>query len=251
MLPEKMTMTKNNKNKSGNSNKWPTILLFVIFLLTAAAAIYISIYYRADETAWRYMQSDATVTVLDTEYGWLFDGPSEDTALVFYPGAKVEEESYAPLLHSLAENGIDVCMVKMPFRLACLDGDAASEVLNAHNYSNWFIGGHSLGGLMAADYASDHAGDFSGVILLGAYPIEDIPDPLSEILIVGSEDHVVNWKKIESGRAYAPSDYVEYVINGGNHAQFGSYGHQRGDGIATVSAGEQVSETVNVIVNNL
>ena len=104
---------------------------------------------------------------------------------------------------------------------------------------------------MAADYASDHAGDFSGVILLGAYPIKNIPDPLTEILIVGSEDHVVNWNKIESGRAYAPSDYVEYVISGGNHAQFGSYGHQRDDGTATVPAGEQVSETVHVIVNNL
>lgn len=77
MLPEKMTMTKNDENKIGQKTKWPTILLFVIFLLTAAAAIYVSIYYRADETAWRYMQSDTTVTVLDTEYGRLFDGPSD------------------------------------------------------------------------------------------------------------------------------------------------------------------------------
>ena len=104
---------------------------------------------------------------------------------------------------------------------------------------------------MAAEYATDHASDFSGIVLLGAYPIREIPDNLTEILIVGTEDHVVNWKRIEDGRAYAPANYIEYQINGGNHAQFGSYGKQRGDGTATIPAEEQVIATVLTIVFNV
>ena len=139
----------------------------------------------------------------------------------------------------------------MPFRLVYLNKNAAEKVLNAHDYSNWYIGGHSLGGLMAAEYATDHASDFSGIVLLGAYPIREIPDNLTEILIVGTEDHVVNWKRVEDGRAYAPANYIEYQINGGNHAQFGSYGKQRGDGTATIPAEEQVIATVLTIVYNV
>ncbi len=244
-------MTKRYGAGSGQKRKGWIVFLSAILVLTCVSAVYVSIYYHADISAERYMQSDENVAVYATEYGWHFDGSSEDTALIFYPGAKVEETAYAPLLHHLAEEGVDVCMVRMPFRLACLNKNAAEKVLNAHDYSNWYIGGHSLGGLMAAEYATDHASDFSGVVLLGAYPIREIPDNLTEILIVGTEDHVVNWKRVEDGRAYAPSNYIEYQINGGNHAQFGSYGKQRGDGTATIPAEEQVIATVLTIVFNV
>ena len=244
-------MTKRHGAGSGQKRKGWIVFLSAILVLTCVSAVYVSIYYHADISAERYMQSDENVAVYATEYGWHFDGPSEDTALIFYPGAKVEETAYAPLLHHLAEEGVDVCMVRMPFRLAYLNKNAAEKVLNAHDYSNWYIGGHSLGGLMAAEYATDHASDFSGIVLLGAYPIREIPDNLTEILIVGTEDHVVNWKRVEDGRAYAPANYIEYQINGGNHAQFGSYGKQRGDGTATIPAEEQVIATVLTIVYNV
>jgi dienelactone hydrolase len=239
----------NNTKKTGHKRTGWIVLISLVLLLIISSAVYISIYYHADETALRYMQSDENVTVSATEYGWLFDGPSEDTALIFYPGAKVEEKAYAPLLHSLADQGIDVCLVSMPFRLACLDGNAATKVLDSHSYSRWYIGGHSLGGFMASEYAAGNANDLSGVILLGAYPMKKVPDQFTEILIVGSEDKVVNWNKIEKGREYAPANYIEYVINGGNHAQFGSYGKQRVDGTAQIPADEQVKETVKIIVD--
>ena len=35
----------------------------------------------------------------------------------------------------------------------------------------------------------------------------------------------------------------------GNHAQFGSYGEQSGDGTATMSGSEQLKQTVDAIVN--
>ena len=251
MLPEKMIMTEKNENRTVHRQKGWIILLSVILALAIILGVYASIYYQAEDKALAFMNSDAVVSVSETGYGWFFDGPSEDTALIFYPGAKVEESAYAPLLHSLAEQGIDVCLVKMPIRLACLDGDAAEKVLKTHSYSKWYIGGHSLGGLMAAEYATTNSGIFAGVILLGAYPIKTIPESLTEIQIIGTEDHVVNHSLIEKGRAYAPSRYIYYTIQGGNHAQFGSYGKQRGDGTALISGDEQVNETVRVIVNSI
>lgn len=227
------------------------ILASLILLFVASFLAYVSVYYRADETALGFMRSDETVAVTETRYGWLFDGPSEDAALVFYPGGKVEESAYAPLLHALAARGLDACLVKMPFRLAVFHSNAAEDVLKAHGYPEWYIGGHSLGGAMAAIYAADHGEDFSGVILLAAYPSKELPDTLTEIQLVGSEDRIINRDKVKQGQAYAPPRCVEYTIEGGNHAQFGSYGEQRGDGTAAISAEEQIQETVRVIMENL
>ncbi len=240
------TQTKKWNGKIG----W-IILASVILLLAASFLAYVSVYYRADEAALGFMRSDETVAVTETRYGWLFDGPSEDAALIFYPGGKVEERAYAPLLHALAAQGLDACLVKMPFRLAVLHGNAAEEVLKAHGYTEWYIGGHSLGGAMAAMYAADHGSDFSGVILLAAYPSQKLPDTLTEIQLIGSEDRIINRDKVKQGQAYAPPHFVEYTIEGGNHAQFGSYGVQRGDGTAAISAAEQIQETVRVIMENL
>ena len=176
-----------------------------------------------------------------------FDGPSEDTALVFYPGGKVEETAYAPLLHGLAAAGMDVCLAKMPFRLAVLDTDAAKDIIEQYGYEKWYIGGHSLGGVMAADFAARHSDLLEGVILLAAYPVKKIPSQLSELLLAGSMDQVINMDKVAEGRQYAPEYYEEYVIEGGNHAQFGFYGRQKGDGIASITPQLQIQETIGYI----
>ena len=95
------------------------ICLSVISLvLISGTGIYLSNYYHADETALEALHSDGNVRISETDYGWLFDGPSDTDALIFYPGAKVEESSYAPLARKLAEKGMDVCLVKMPARMA-------------------------------------------------------------------------------------------------------------------------------------
>lgn len=106
-------------------------------------------------------------------------------------------------------------------------------------------------GALAAVYASAHAQRLAGLVLLAAYPTHEIPDALTEVLLVGSEDRIVNWDRIETGRQFAPSNYTEAVIEGGNHAQFGSYGPQLGDGTASISADEQIGETVRVITDAL
>lgn len=218
------------------------LLIIVVFF-----GIYVSDYYRAEPYAVQALQSDKDVLVTQEDYGWFFDGPSEESALIFYPGGKVEETAYAPLLHRLASVGLDVCLVKMPFRLAVFDRGAAAKVMRQHRYARWYIGGHSLGGAMAAIYASGQEGVFSGIVLLAAYPTKPLPADMEEILLVGSEDRVVKWERIAEGRKYAPENYTEHIIEGGNHAQFGSYGLQKGDGAAKISADDQLEESVRII----
>ncbi len=231
--------------------KWTILsILILIGFLFISFLIYAQIYYHADSEAALALESDDLVTVTQTGYGFHFDGPSEDEAMVFYPGAKVEETAYAPLLHALAEKGLDVCLVKMPFRMAVFGINKASSVMKEHDYSHWYIGGHSMGGSMAASYASGHTDALDGVILLGAYPVKKLDDSLSEVLIYGSEDHVLNRDRLSKGRSYAPDQYIEHVIEGGNHAYFGNYGEQKGDGTASVTRQRQQEETVRMILDS-
>ena len=189
------------------------LITAVVLILIVGFGLYTSQYYRADADAIEVLQRGSDrVTITSTDYGWFFDGPSEDSALIFYPGAKVEETAYAPLLHRIAEGQMDVCLVKMPFHLAVFDRNAAEKVIPQYDYEKWYIGGHSLGGAMAALHASDR-GDF--------------------------------YKGISS------KDYTEHIIEGGNHAQFGSYGRQKGDGRALISARMQINESVEVIKDAL
>ena len=222
----------------------------VLVLLASAFFVFVSIYYHADDEAREAIVSDAAVMVSETDYGWLFDGPGEEDALIFYPGAKVEASAYAPLLHKLAEEGMDVCLVKMPFNLAFFDMNRADAVMKAHSYARWYAGGHSLGGAIAASYAAEHGEELTGLILFAAYSTKQLDENLLEISIYGSEDRVLRLDKVEEGRAFAPKDYLEYVIEGGNHAQFGSYGPQKGDGEALISAGEQIRLTVEYIIEH-
>ena len=104
---------------------------------------------------------------------------------------------------------------------------------------------------MAAVYAAEHGEQLTGLILLAAYPTKELDDALLEISIYGSEDLVLNPDKMIAGKAYAPSDFCELVIEGGNHAQFGNYGYQKGDGIAAISCEEQQRITVDFIISNM
>lgn len=204
----------------------------VLLALVLAGWIYSADYYRAEDAALQALQTD-TVLVQRTDYGWFFDGPAEDQALIFYPGAKVEESAYAPLLRSLAEGGLDVCLVKMLLHLAVLDMNAADGIRQQYGYRRWYIGGHSLGGAVAANYAAAH--DLDGVILLAAYPTKPVDEPM--LLICGTEDAVVDREKLSASGTYGA--VTEEEIEGGNHAGFGNYGPQRGDGEAAISPEQQ------------
>ena len=243
-------MKSREKGHSGRKRRLWIIPVFGILLLCVIFLVYAGQYYHSDGTAYSALTSDETVAVTQTEYGWLFDGPSEDDALIFYPGGKVEETAYAPLLHRLAGQGMDVCLVRMPFRLAVFGVNKADYIMTRHDYAHWYIGGHSLGGAMAASYAAAHGEQLSGVYMLAAYASRALDENTRATVIYGTEDGVLNMAKLEEASRYLPYDSAEYVIEGGNHAQFGNYGIQAGDGNALISAEEQQDRTVELILRN-
>ena len=226
------------------------IPLMAAVVLAAALLMVIGGYYRADETARAALVPDGTVDVSRTDYGWFFDGPSTTDALVFYPGGMVEETAYAPLLHLLAREGMDVCLVSMPVHLAVFGANRALAVTARYRYDHWYVGGHSLGGAMAAAYAAGHGERLTGLILLAAYPTRTLGSSLLTISVTGTEDGVLDRAKAEAGKTFVTGDLREYTLSGGNHAQFGNYGDQRGDGAAAISRDEQQRLTVDHIIRN-
>ncbi len=183
--------------------------------------------------------------------GIFYDGPGEDTLLILYPGAKVDTKAYEPIVSKLAEDGIDCIVVNMPFHFAIFNSNAADDILEKYKYENYYIAGHSLGGAMAANYLSkdENLKKFKGLILLASYSANDFHDTeLKALSIYGSNDGVLNFSKLKAGRKYFKKEnYKEEVIEGGNHAQFGSYGKQSGDNKADISAQEQWEKTIDLI----
>lgn len=147
---------------------------------------------------------------------------TQPSAFVFYPGAKVEYSAYAPLMRDLAERGYLAVVVQMPFNFAFFDINAADRVrADFPDVGTWWVGGHSLGGSMAAQYAVDHAGDgtLDGLVLLGSYSASDLSSTnLGAISLYGSNDQVLNRAKLEDNADLLPKGAETVEIEGGNHA---------------------------------
>ena len=228
-----------------------SVCLAVLLVIGIGGYAYVSDYYHADEAALEAMayEADSVQVVQDGDVIWFV--PKDPTAgLIFYPGGKVENTAYAPLLRACAEQGILCALVRMPGNLAVLDANAADGLQQKYpEVTTWYIAGHSLGGAMAAGYAAAHEKDFDGLILLAAYSTKDLSQTTLRVLSVyGSEDGVMNRESYEKNRANLPEDTTEVVLDGGCHAQFGSYGLQDGDGIPTISGEEQIRQTAEAIV---
>ncbi len=232
-------------NKKANWIEQLVNLVAELCILFAVVIIwYGSDYYHADTE--QYLQSTDTVQVTEIGNGIFFDGSGTNTALIFYPGAKVEYTAYAPIMMELAENGVDCFLLEMPYNMAICGMNRADEILSAYSYEEWYISGHSLGGAMAASYAAGHTEELDGAVLLAAYATESLDD-LPVLDIYGSEDGVLNMEKLETGRQYA-RNYTEICIDGGNHAGFSCYGAQSGDGAANIAQEEQWAQTVETIL---
>ena len=234
--------------------KWKVVLIAtcaVLATLFLLCVIYASDYYHADDTAMDALVTDGAVKVDQTLKDMTVFSPENPVAgLIFYPGGKVEYSAYAPLLHDLAAQGMFCVLVRMPWNLAVLDIDAAEGIQEMFpEIGNWYIGGHSLGGSMAASYVAGHAEEYEGLILLAAYSTEDISKSGLEVLSVyGSRDGVLDMEKYCRNLVNLPENTEEYEIGEGCHAQFGSYGIQQGDGIPGISGEEQREITVRCIM---
>jgi len=64
----------------------------------------------------------------------------------------------------------------------------------------------------------------------------------------GSDDEVLNKNKLSETKINAPSNSLYYEIEGGNHAGYGDYGVQKGDGTATISGNEQQNIVTDKII---
>ena len=229
------------------------VLLLVLGIFAGAFLVYVGNYYHADMTAIDAFLPMQSVNHSEKDGHIVFMPENPIAGFVFYPGGKVEYTAYMPLMAALADRGIICVLVKMPFNLAVLDVNAADGIREQYpEVEKWYIGGHSLGGSMAASYLAKHRDGFEGLVLLGAYSTADLSDSGLRVLSVyGSEDGVMNREKYEKNLTNLPDNFTEIVIDGGIHAYFGMYGRQKGDGEPRISNEEQIFITADIIFDTV
>lgn len=163
--------------------------------------------------------------------------------IILYPGAKVENTAYSYYAKNLAEAGYDVFIPSVLLNFSLLDTEISDKIINENKQiTKWYVGGHSLGGVSAAMFAKQHEELVDGLILLASYPTESSnlsTSSLAVLSIYGELDGLTELGDIEQSKNLLPATTRFIEITGGNHAQFGLYGEQKGDGTATLSAIEQ------------
>ena len=222
----------------------------ILLVMVLGCATYLGDFYHADmETIEKFSSSNLSEIRQCENGNYVFEPEEIKGGFIFYPGGKVEYTAYIPLMKALASEGILCVLVEMPFNLAVFDIDAADGILEQYpQIKNWYIGGHSLGGAMAASYVEECAELFEGLVLLGAYSTADLTKTnLNVLSIYGSEDMVMNREKYESEKINLPKDFTEIAIDGGCHGYFGMYGMQDGDGTPSITNEMQIQFTADAI----
>jgi pimeloyl-ACP methyl ester carboxylesterase len=232
-------------------------LLLVVAIAAIAFTWWALTPYGPDEAALEALVSDDIVTVEETDSAWTFS-PASDAprmGVVLYPGGRVDARAYAPLARELAEQGYLVAITPMPLNLAVFAPDRAQDVVDEYpEMMAWAVGGHSLGGTMAARYANANRDTVEALALLASYPAggDDMSDSeLAALTIYGTKDGVLNEDNFEEATPLLPPETRFVPIEGGNHAQFGNYGEQAGDGEATILAEDQRWVTVTAMAEML
>jgi hypothetical protein len=178
---------------------------------------------------------------------------STDRGLIYYPGGLVDPEAYAVTAQGIADAGYLVVIPKMPLNLAFMDINRADGIRADYpEIESWVIGGHSLGGAMAAEYAKNNEDSLDGLIMFASYPAnnEDFVDfPIPILTIIGSRD--TGAPQQEAFYELIADSARRFVIEGGNHRQYADYSFQKGDGIATISAAEQQDQIIAATVQFL
>ena len=222
------------------------VLLVIIITGTAATAVWLQPYQASSEAvAALHGTADVTVTQ-NSEMIAFVPHTQAQVGLIFYPGAKVDPVAYSVLMEQIAAKGYDTFIAKMPLNLALLNENAADAIIKAYpDIHLWAVGGHSLGGVAACDYAASH-GTIKGVLLYAAYPSKDISQDTKQdfTAIYGTQDGLATPAKVNANKKLLPPTTVYLLIQGGIHSYFGDYGHQDGDGQATISRQEAQSEII-------
>lgn len=250
MSSEKRKLSKTEKR---------VVIIMTIAVIAALSVFawltYANDYYKATDAAKKAMLGNELVEVVEEKDYYIFTTNEEDSdadkGIVFYPGGKVDEKAYAPMLLELAENGYEVYLIKMPAKLAIFGMNAAEDVFeDAAHIESWTMMGHSLGGAMAASFSASHDEEVDALVLLAAYSTEDLKElDIDVYSFYGSEDKVLNMEKYKEYYSNLPEDVIEEVIEGGNHANYAHYGAQDGDGEAAITREEQQECVLDVFLS--
>jgi dienelactone hydrolase len=206
--------------------------------------------------AYYALESDSAVNVSTKD--WIIFQPvisNKNIGLIIYPGGRVDYRSYAPMAHRIAAQGYLVVIVRMPLNLAVFGVNKASDVIKSYpQISSWVIGGHSLGGTMAAQFAYESLSEVKGLVLWAAYPASGTNLSEYDLLVTtihGTNDGLVSSSQIEDSLKLLPASTTRIEIIGGNHAQFGWYGDQGGDKPAMITREEQQNQIFNATLQLL
>lgn len=231
------------------NKKIKILFLLIPIILISSLFIWANDYYKAMPYALDVLASSGGTITKD--YIMIGNDSTSENAIIFYPGGKVDYKAYVPLANELSKNGTLVYIVKMPLNLAVLSPNKGSKIINSNSLvKNWYIAGHSLGGAMAATFAYDNEEKLKGIIFLAAYPAKNKSlsnSSLRVLSLFGEKDGLATEEKIENTKVLLPSNTIYVKIDGGNHAQMGYYGSQKGDNVASISREVQQSILVNKI----
>ena len=209
--------------------------------------------YPARAVALSTLESTDRVTI--TQDKWIVFAPGEETetGLIFYPGGLVEPTAYAPILRKIAEEGVLVVITPMPLNLAILDTGAANAVIDEYPHiSTWILAGHSLGGASPAIFAENNPTRIDAIAFWDSYPPDsaDLSDSaISALSIFGTTDNVPNTDNFDDKRHLVPASTEFVGIEGASHAQFGDYGPQKGDVVASISLAEQHEQVAEIMLD--
>lgn len=231
---------------------WISLLsmLAIILLLCGLCLVFLLDCYSADYEAIEAFTTENEIAYTVDEQYTVFQPQDATVGLIFYPGAKVEHEAYLPLMEACADQGILCVLVEMPLYFPLINPNAADGIIEQYpQITDWYIGGHSLGGLTAASYLDAHEDEFKGLILLASYSTADLSDTdLRTLCVYGDNDRIMNRERYQEGLSLLPKDYQEEVIDGGCHAYFGMYNGQDGEFADGISNEGQIFKTAELIV---
>jgi hypothetical protein len=209
--------------------------------------------YPARDVALSALESTDRVTI--TQDKWITFTPVEETetGLIFYPGGLVEPTAYAPVLREIAENGVLVVITPMPLNLGILNTGAANAVIDEYPHiSTWILAGHSLGGASAAIFAENNPTRIDAIAFWDSYPPDSADlsySTISAISVFGTTDNVPNTENFDDKRHLLPANAEFVGIEGASHAQFGDYGPQKGDVVASISLAEQHEKVAEIMLD--
>jgi len=211
-----------------------------------------------DPAALAALASDDEVTV-DDSADWLAFAPRGTVrgGFILYPGAECDVRGYAVPLRALAARGYRAIAVRMPRSLAMLGTNRAADVIRAYpDTRHWAISGHSMGGLAAAVFATQHPDSVERLVLWDAYisrPADLSRSPVRVLLIHRADANGEAPATFARMAGLVPPDMERVGIMGASHMQFGNFiaAPHRKDPPASIAVEQQQSLIVAATIRFL